>query len=90
MPTVKKRKVAQEVASPVEDSESQSSRSESPAAENTTNDDGSAENTPAPKSFADLGVIDSLIEACDTLGYKAPTPIVSTYTRNGRNGLIGG
>ncbi|KAJ5973826.1 ribosomal RNA processing protein [Penicillium waksmanii] len=75
MPTVKKRKVAQEVASPVEDSDSQSSRSESPAAENTTNDDGSAENTTTPKSFRELGVIDSLIEACETLGYKAPTPI---------------
>ncbi|CAI7569335.1 unnamed protein product [Penicillium manginii] len=75
MPMVKKRKVAKEVASPVEDSDSQSSRSESPAVENTTNDDSTAENTPAPKSFKELGVIDSLIEACETLGYKAPTPI---------------
>ncbi|KAJ5764009.1 ribosomal RNA processing protein [Penicillium manginii] len=75
MPMVKKRKVAKEVASPVEDSDSQSSRSESPAVENTTNDDGTAENTPAPKSFKELGIIDSLIEACETLGYKAPTPI---------------
>ena len=28
-----------------------------------------------PKSFQDLGVIDSLCEACTALGYKAPTPI---------------
>jgi len=28
-----------------------------------------------PKSFKDLGVIDSLCEACTALGYKAPTPI---------------
>lgn len=29
----------------------------------------------APKSFQDLGVIDSLCEACTALGYRAPTPI---------------
>ncbi|SLM39747.1 atp-dependent rrna helicase rrp3 [Lasallia pustulata] len=29
----------------------------------------------SPKSFQDLGVIDSLCEACTALGYRAPTPI---------------
>lgn len=28
-----------------------------------------------PKTFRDLGVIESLCEACDALGYEAPTPI---------------
>ena len=28
-----------------------------------------------PKSFQELGVIDSLCDACTALGYKAPTPI---------------
>lgn len=28
-----------------------------------------------PKSFAELGIIDALCEACTALGYKTPTPI---------------
>ncbi len=28
-----------------------------------------------PKTFQDLGIIDSLCEACDSLGYSTPTPI---------------
>ncbi|MCJ1361035.1 ribosomal RNA processing protein [Acarospora aff. strigata] len=55
--------------------------------ENTSNDGIEAKGTlqrgtgsvePAPavtKSFKDLGIIDSLCEACTALGYKAPTPI---------------
>jgi ATP-dependent RNA helicase DDX47/RRP3 len=33
--------------------------------------------TTAPKTFKELGLIDSLCEACDKMGYKAPTPIQS-------------
>ncbi|KAI9840542.1 MAG: ribosomal RNA processing protein [Sclerophora amabilis] len=33
------------------------------------------EDTEVHKSFKDLGVIDSLCDACTSLGYKAPTPI---------------
>ena len=29
----------------------------------------------APKTFRDLGIIESLCEACDSLGYRIPTPI---------------
>lgn len=28
-----------------------------------------------PKTFHDLGIIEELCSACDSLGYKAPTPI---------------
>lgn len=31
----------------------------------------------APKNFQDLGIIDSLCNACTALGYKSPTPIQS-------------
>ena len=32
-------------------------------------------NAATSKSFKDLGIIDSLCDACTALGYKAPTPI---------------
>lgn len=35
----------------------------------------SAKREEAQKSFADLGIIDSLCDACTALGYRAPTPI---------------
>lgn len=31
----------------------------------------------SPKNFQDLGIIDSLCNACTVLGYKSPTPIQS-------------
>ena len=37
-------------------------------------DDAAAQNKDA-KTFEELGIIESLCEACDSLGYKAPTPI---------------
>lgn len=59
--------------SPVADKEpSQSPTPSSPVADaEEVPEDGAA----APKSFADLGVIESLCDACTALGYKAPTPI---------------
>ncbi|KAI9884042.1 MAG: ribosomal RNA processing protein [Watsoniomyces obsoletus] len=40
----------------------------------TTVDDAKGEDI-VQKSFKDLGIIDSLCDACTALGYKAPTPI---------------
>lgn len=86
MPITKKRKVAHEApatpAVPVEDSDVESNASSSSpqvAAENSDVEDASSETEPssssAPKTFKELGLIDSLCEACEKMGYKAPTPI---------------
>lgn len=78
MPPVKKRKVAKEAPAPVEESDASSTHSQSgDEAPNPDEVDTSAEDTTtaAPKTFKELGIIDSLCEACETMGYKAPTPI---------------
>lgn len=82
MPALKKRKLnepatdtkATETVSPGEESDNTSDDGEQneATAEPRT---GSSEPNPVPKSFKDLGIIDSLCEACTALGYKAPTPI---------------
>ena len=87
MPSSKKRKLNESAASdaPVTTSPSHERASQEPEPEQATSDaasasppkpsDPSAEATPEPKSFQDLGVIDSLCEACANLKYKSPTPI---------------
>lgn len=69
MSAMKKRKVAHEVAESTEDSDTGSSNS------HANDDTPAATEASAPTSFKELGVIDSLCEACTTLGYKFPTPI---------------
>ncbi len=52
-----------------------------PSPESTTVDESAAEETipdhasAAQKTFKDLGIIDELCGACESLGYKYPTPI---------------
>ena len=36
-----------------------------------------ATSNPSPKTFKDLGIVDELCDACESLGYKNPTPIQS-------------
>ena len=84
MPPTKKRKLSHE---PVPEPEkSSSSTSDSDSDSETTPDedakpvpavDGKPEEdvAPAPKSFRELGIIEPLCEACEALGYKAPTAI---------------
>lgn len=79
MPEMKKRKVAHEAPAPAEDSDASSSSSQSRAGSPKPDESeasADATTTPAaPKTFKELGIIDSLCEACETMGYKAPTPI---------------
>ena len=83
MPPLKKRKLNEKDPDPkVSDNVSSGEESEN-TNDNGEEDEGSAQPrtgssepvAAAPKSFKDLGVIDSLCEACMALGYKAPTPI---------------
>lgn len=78
MPAIKKRKIAREAPQQedLSDSEAHSSASED-AAPNTTEQEREPSEAPkqAPKSFKELGLIEQLCEACDSMGYKAPTAI---------------
>lgn len=69
-PPKKSKRTEKPRAAPVEEQareESESEDEEVPA--NTTTTDA------PPISFADLGIIPELAEACEKMGYKAPTPI---------------
>ena len=75
MPAIKKRKVAQEAPDLPGDNET-GSADEIGSSNSLSSDDAPTTTEPsAPTSFKQLGVIDSLCEACTTLGYKTPTPI---------------
>lgn len=74
MPALKKRKISHEkLVEREEVSDSESSVSSQEEVQETANEDEAAK--AAPKTFKDLGLIPQLCEACETLGYKAPTPI---------------
>ncbi|KAL4871782.1 hypothetical protein BDV12DRAFT_163836 [Aspergillus spectabilis] len=74
MSAFKKRKIVQKQVQNNSDSDSRSSSSQ----ESVKNDEQtSGEEPQTAKSFKELGIIDQLCEACENMGYKAPTPIQS-------------
>ncbi|PGH06555.1 ATP-dependent rRNA helicase RRP3 [Helicocarpus griseus UAMH5409] len=89
MPALKKRKLAHAAQPVPANNDSEASDSESsqqsqeeeqqqqpPSAAIEQQQDGqNPEEQVVARSFRELGIIDSLCEACDALGYKAPTPI---------------
>ncbi|KIW66183.1 ATP-dependent rRNA helicase RRP3 [Phialophora macrospora] len=70
MPPLKKRKLSHDESST---GESVDSAASSDASE--VDDELSAKATTKPKTFKELGIIESLCEACESLNYKTPTPI---------------
>jgi ATP-dependent helicase YprA (DUF1998 family) len=77
IPTLKRRKLSHESSRSSSHEESDLLRKQDTIAKEE--DDENAETQPAEatpqKTFKDLGIIDSLCDACTALGYKAPTPI---------------
>lgn len=74
MPPYKKRKLSHDSSS----ENTVASRESSPVPENgAVLDDATEEpvTVDETKTFKDLGLIDQLVEACEQLGYKKPTPI---------------
>jgi ATP-dependent RNA helicase DDX47/RRP3 len=75
-----KRQRLQEIVEP-ESSEEEEEEDEEEDEEDVENEEESETEEPAPageahrKTFADLGIIESLCEACENLGFKYPTPI---------------
>jgi ATP-dependent RNA helicase DDX47/RRP3 len=72
----KKRKLEHVSDEEFESSESTASSPDPTSPETTPNADAPTEIEDA-KTFKDLGIIESLCDACDALGYKMPTPIQS-------------
>ncbi|CAF9909680.1 MAG: ribosomal RNA processing protein [Heterodermia speciosa] len=87
MSAPKRRKLSSTVQSPIpskSDREADIEAPSSPVLPTPQSDNGTTSESPAkaadsneeaPKSFQELGIIDSLCDACTALGYKVPTPI---------------
>lgn len=78
MPALKKRKLSHDGAAPPTELKKEVAKApetDKPQEAAVDVEESQAEETTPPKSFKDLGIIDSLADACTALGYKAPTPI---------------
>ncbi|QSZ29079.1 hypothetical protein DSL72_003589 [Monilinia vaccinii-corymbosi] len=82
MSSVKRRKTEKDASSGLKSKQAKESKKASPSPspepieETKTNEvEEATEEAEVAKSFKELGIVDSLCEACDALGYKAPTPI---------------
>lgn len=75
MPALKKRKISHDSGGGLSDANSSDSQVSPGKGVLDNKEAQDEEGRPTPKSFKDLGLIDPLCEACDALGYKAPTPI---------------
>ncbi|KAH6634929.1 P-loop containing nucleoside triphosphate hydrolase protein [Chaetomium sp. MPI-SDFR-AT-0129] len=72
LPRTKSKSKPQPIPATIEPSQPPVSEAESETLDNAS---GEGNGEPAQKSFQDLGIVDSLCDACDRLGYKKPTPI---------------
>lgn len=76
MPALKKRKLSHEPSDHSGTSETSNPGGGYPESAGDTRRVDETEHA-TQKTFKDLGIIDSLCDACDALGYKFPTPIQS-------------
>jgi ATP-dependent RNA helicase DDX47/RRP3 len=76
-----KRQRLKEIVEPESSEEEEEEEDEEEDEEDVENEEESETEEPATageahrKTFADLGIIESLCEACENLGFKYPTPI---------------
>ncbi|KAI1938122.1 ribosomal RNA processing protein [Ophidiomyces ophidiicola] len=81
MPVTKRRKLSHTLSEPGTSDVSSGSEAPPPASRNKESADSNSHETvdgetvTAAKSFRELGIIEPLCEACESLGYKAPTQI---------------
>lgn len=74
MSALKRRKVTQKQQERDSDSDAESTSSRESVKDDQQT---SGEEQETAKTFQELGIIEQLCEACETMGYKAPTPIQS-------------